>query len=150
LAELHGSILTTLFLRVAAVIAAHRTLHNISLYFNLTVRHKYCKLHTAAQERTVNLPGSLQIINFRKIRQRMPTAQSISNDWLTVKQSISYCNISRSRLYSLREEPMIRTMSLRRRGRTRGIRYFSQSSLDSFFNQQADSQVRQMAELRTH
>jgi hypothetical protein len=80
------------------------------------------------------------INNFRKISRTMPTAQSISSDWLTVQQSMSYCNISRSRLYSLREEPLIRTMSLRRRGRTRGIRYFSRSSLDSYFNQLADSQ----------
>ena len=72
----------------------------------------------------------------------MPTAQSISSDWLTVQQSMSYCNISRSRLYSLREEPMIRTMSLRRRGRTRGIRYFSRSSLDNFFNLQAVTQMK--------
>ena len=54
----------------------------------------------------------------------MPTHQLISSDWLTVQQSMSYCNISRSRLYSLREEPLIRTMSLRRRGRTKREKVF--------------------------
>jgi hypothetical protein len=74
----------------------------------------------------------------------MPTHQSIAfnNDWMTVQQSMSYCNISRSRLYKLREEPLIRTVSIRRRGRTKGIRYFSRTSPDSFFNQQAALQMK--------
>jgi hypothetical protein len=73
----------------------------------------------------------------------MPRLNSIagSSDWLTVKESMEYAKISRSRLYSLMEEPLIRTYCLRRRGRTKGKRFVSRASLDAFFDQQCDSQI---------
>jgi hypothetical protein len=72
----------------------------------------------------------------------MPRLNSIASnsDWLTVKESMEYAKVSRSRLYSLMEEPLIRTYCLRRKGRTKGIRFVSKSSLDAFFDQQCQIQ----------
>jgi len=73
----------------------------------------------------------------------MPIREAILNnsDWLTVREVLEYAKISRSRLYNLMEDAAVRTVCLRRRGRTRGKRYVSRISLDTYFNTQCNSQM---------
>jgi excisionase family DNA binding protein len=72
----------------------------------------------------------------------MPTAQMIAgnSDWMTVRQATQYANISRSRLYNLIRDKEVRSVSIKRRGRTRGMRYVSRLSLDRHFDSQCENQ----------
>jgi capsular polysaccharide biosynthesis protein len=65
----------------------------------------------------------------------MPTMQSIvgNADWLTVKEALAYGKISRSRLYALIADKEVRTVSIKRRGKVRGKRYVSRTSIDELF-----------------
>jgi hypothetical protein len=73
----------------------------------------------------------------------MPTRQDIavSSDWLTVTETLKYGKFSRSRLYKLFGEGLIKTFSLRSRGNVRGKRYVIRQSLDEYFNSQCQSQM---------
>jgi hypothetical protein len=73
----------------------------------------------------------------------MPTLHDIANnsDWLTVQQTMRYAQISRSRLYGLIADSSVRSVSIKRRGRTRGKRYVSRMSIDTYFDSQCDSQM---------
>jgi hypothetical protein len=72
----------------------------------------------------------------------MPTLDSIqsNSDWLTVKEAMLYAKISRSRIYSLIADSEVRTVSIKRRGRSKGKRYLSRLSMDALFNTQCDTQ----------
>ena len=72
----------------------------------------------------------------------MPTQRDIEAnlDWLTVKEAMQYAKISRSRLYNLIGDAAVRTVSMRRRGKTRGKRYISKQSVDTYFDTLCDSQ----------
>lgn len=65
----------------------------------------------------------------------------LSSDWMTVGETIRYADFSRSRLYKLFGEGLIRTFSLRSRGSVKGKRYVSKQSLDSYFDTQCKSQM---------
>jgi hypothetical protein len=67
--------------------------------------------------------------------------RDISSDWLTVAETLRYGNFSRSRLYRMIAEGMIRTFSLRSRGSAKGKRYVSKQSLDEYFNTQCAAQM---------
>jgi Helix-turn-helix domain len=73
----------------------------------------------------------------------MPTQRLLeaSSDWMSVQQSMAYCNVSRSRLYKLITETDIRTVCIKRRGRMKGNRYLSRASLDNYFASQCDIQM---------
>jgi hypothetical protein len=73
----------------------------------------------------------------------MPTLNSIQNnssDWLTVKEAMQYAKISRSRIYGLIADREVKTVSIKRRGKTKGKRYLSRMSMDALFNTQCDTQ----------
>jgi hypothetical protein len=74
----------------------------------------------------------------------MPTAQMIeaNSDWLTVREATVYGKMSRSRLYSLITDQAVRTVSIRRRGRTKGKRYVSKFSIENYFDSQCSNQAR--------
>jgi hypothetical protein len=65
----------------------------------------------------------------------------LSSDWMTVGETIRYAGFSRSRLYKLFGEGLIRTFSLKSRGSVKGKRYVSRMSLDSYFDSQCKSQM---------
>jgi hypothetical protein len=73
----------------------------------------------------------------------MSTQRDIAgnNDWLTVKEATGYRKMSRSRLYNMIADQAVRTVSIKRRGKTRGKRYVSKTSLDSYFDTMCESQM---------
>jgi hypothetical protein len=73
----------------------------------------------------------------------MPTQRDIAanSDWMPVREAMIYARISRSRLYNLITDDAVRSVSIRRRGRTWGKRFFSKLSLDSYFASQCDIQM---------
>ena len=66
----------------------------------------------------------------------MPGIEDLSSDWITVKESIQYSRVSRSRLYSLIKDQNVRSFCLKRRGRPKAMRFISRASLDEFFSAQ--------------
>lgn len=67
--------------------------------------------------------------------------RELSSDWLTVQETFQYGRFSRSRLYKMITEGMIKTFSLRSRGNVKGKRYVSKQSLDSYFESQYATQI---------
>jgi hypothetical protein len=52
--------------------------------------------------------------------------------WLKVPVAVSYSGLSRAKLYILMAEGLVKSASVRSRGRSRGIRVIDRLSLDEF------------------
>lgn len=63
-----------------------------------------------------------------------PSDQSIKPEWLRVRGAIQFSGIKRSKLYELMEEGRVKFITLRERGKQRGIRLISYDSLSGFLN----------------
>ncbi|RYD72172.1 MAG: DNA-binding protein [Verrucomicrobiaceae bacterium] len=65
---------------------------------------------------------------------------SAKPEWLRMKAATNLFGIGRSRLYELIEERKIKSISLRDRGKQRGIRLISYDSLKAFIEKIAKEQ----------
>jgi hypothetical protein len=74
----------------------------------------------------------------------MPSIQTIENnsDWMRVQQGMQYARVSRSRLYAMIRDHDIKSCSIKRRGRKKGMRFISKSSIDAFLDGQCNSQTK--------
>ena len=54
--------------------------------------------------------------------------------WLKVRAACAYSGISRAKLYQLMAEGQIKSISVRKKGNTRGLRLISAESIDTFLD----------------
>jgi excisionase family DNA binding protein len=63
------------------------------------------------------------------------------DDWIRVRQVVAHYNISRTTVYDLLQQGVLRSVSLRKRGNIRGIRLISKAALDGYLAQLAANQT---------
>ncbi len=73
-----------------------------------------------------------------------PTSKAPVSDWIRVAEACSFAKISKPLLYSWMERGLIRNVSMRERGRVKGLRLVSLASLQAFLESRATGgEVRQ-------
>jgi hypothetical protein len=68
------------------------------------------------------------------IREELRTTPVIEPHWLKLPAAVRYSSVSRSKIYEKIESGEIRSICLRDRDKTRGIRLVSKPSLDAYLS----------------
>ncbi len=61
----------------------------------------------------------------------------LPQDWLRVSEACAYCRISKPKLYDLLNRGLVKSVSLKERGQTKGTRLVSFDSLKAFLESRA-------------
>jgi hypothetical protein len=69
-----------------------------------------------------------------EIRDEIRAAPVIEPYWLKIPASVRYSSLSRSKIYELIEEGEVRSVCLRSRDKTRGVRLVSRPSLEAYLS----------------
>jgi hypothetical protein len=68
-----------------------------------------------------------------EIHEEIRSARAVElPHWLKIPASVHYSSLSRSKLYELIDEGEVRSVCLRSKDKTRGVRLISRPSLDAF------------------
>jgi hypothetical protein len=93
----------------------------------------------------------LKTFVFRDVKETLTTSSvpsdltsalgnPLTSDWMRTKPFKELYGIGNSFLYSLIQQGILRSVSLKKRGNIRGIRLISRSSFEEYLSQLADSQ----------
>ena len=67
-----------------------------------------------------------------EIHEELENAPAVEAQWLKIPGAVRYSSLSRSKIYQLIDEAEVRSVCLRDKDKTRGVRLISKPSLEAY------------------